>query len=89
MLFIINVDSNAQILINEFSAHKGVFDENNIESDWIELFNNSNQVVDLSNYFLSDDLNNLEKWQFTKYFNRTISVYNFLCFFKKHTILRW
>ena len=63
LLFIINVDSNAQILINEFSAHKGVFDENNIETDWIELFNNSNQVEDLSNYFLSDDLNNLEKWQ--------------------------
>ena len=43
LLFIINVDSNAQILINEFSAHKGIFDENNIEADWIEQYNNNRQ----------------------------------------------
>ena len=78
LLFIINVDSNAQILINEFSAHKGVFDENNIETDWIELFNNSNQVEDLSNYFLSDDLNNLEKWQLP---NILLEPYQYIIFY--------
>ena len=33
------------------------------EYDWIELYNNSNSEINLSNYYLSDDLNNLEKWQ--------------------------
>ena len=28
-----------------------------------ELYNNSNSEINLSNYYLSDDLNNLEKWQ--------------------------
>ena len=45
----INIYSYAQVLINEFSAHKGIYDENNIESDWIELYNNSNQAEQLSN----------------------------------------
>ena len=74
----INIDSYAQVLINEFSAHKGIFDENNIESDWIELYNNSNQVEQLSNYFLSDDLNNLEKWQLP---NILLEPYQYIIFY--------
>jgi len=33
-------------------------------SDWIELFNNSNQTVNLSGYYLSDDPKNPKKWRF-------------------------
>ena len=51
-----------QIVINEFSAHKGIYDENNIECDWIEIYNNSNQAENLSSFYLTDDLNELEKW---------------------------
>jgi hypothetical protein len=62
LLIIVSSNSIAQIVINEFSAHKGIFDENNQETDWIELYNNSNEAISLSNYFLTDNLNNLEKW---------------------------
>jgi hypothetical protein len=33
-------------------------------SDWIELFNNANQAVDISGYTLSDDPDNPTKWEF-------------------------
>ena len=62
LLIIVSSNSIAQIVINEFSAYKGIFDENNQETDWIELYNNSNEAISLSNYFLTDNLNNLEKW---------------------------
>jgi hypothetical protein len=62
LLIIVSSNSIAQIVINEFSAHKGIFDENNQETDWIELYNNINEAISLSNYFLTDNLNNLEKW---------------------------
>ena len=62
ILIIVSSNSIAQIVINEFSAYKGIFDENNQETDWIELYNNSNEAISLSNYFLTDNLNNLEKW---------------------------
>ena len=32
--------------------------------DWIELYNTSNQMVDLSNYGLSDNIGRARKWQF-------------------------
>lgn len=55
----------AQVIINEFSA-------SNLESftdgfqkteDWIELYNNSDSAVDISGWFLSDKVDNPEKWQ--------------------------
>ena len=55
-------NSYSQVVINEFSAHKGIYDENNIECDWIEIYNNSNQAENLSNFYLTDNLNELEKW---------------------------
>ena len=59
---IIYGNSYSQVVINEFSAHKGIYDENNIECDWIEIYNNSNQAENLSNFYLTDNLNELEKW---------------------------
>ncbi|MGB1932517.1 MAG: lamin tail domain-containing protein, partial [Flavobacteriales bacterium] len=59
---IIYGNSYSQVVINEFSAHKGIYDENNIESDWIEIYNNSNQAENLSGFYLTDNLNELEKW---------------------------
>ncbi len=32
-------------------------------SDWIELYNNSNSDIDISGYYLSDDDQNITKWQ--------------------------
>ncbi len=56
------------IVINEFSALSdstaGVADFDGEYNDWIELYNNSNQTVDLTYYYLSDAENNPIKWSF-------------------------
>ncbi|MCU4175636.1 CotH kinase family protein [Carboxylicivirga sp. N1Y90] len=53
-----------QIKINEFVSSNvtGLTDEDGDYPDWIELYNSSEQTVDLSNYFLSDDLSDTLKW---------------------------
>lgn len=58
--------SSNEIVINEFLADNsvGVKDEYDSREDWIELFNNSSQIMNLSNLYLTDDLTNLTKWQF-------------------------
>lgn len=47
----------ATIRINEFLAKNdtGATDEQGEHEDWIELYNNTGQSVDLSGYYLSDD----------------------------------
>ncbi|MCP5064901.1 MAG: T9SS type A sorting domain-containing protein [Ignavibacteriae bacterium] len=54
------------IKINEVSSsNANVIKDNDGDSpDWIELFNNSSAPINLSNYFISDDINNLTKWNF-------------------------
>ncbi len=54
--------SDAQVVINEVSAFKGVVDEVGDESDWIELFNTSTNPVDLTGFHLSDNANDWDKW---------------------------
>ncbi|MBE0653385.1 MAG: lamin tail domain-containing protein, partial [Bacteroidales bacterium] len=55
-----------QVVINEYCASNlnGIFDEDNETSDWIELYNNSDVLMNLTGYHLSDDLNNKVKWTF-------------------------
>ena len=36
----------------------------NDRSDWIEIFNPNNQIVNLDGYYLSDNITNLTKWNF-------------------------
>lgn len=57
---------SAQPIISEFMASNDtvLFDGNGIASDWIELYNNGDQPVDLAGYSLSDDASDLEKWTF-------------------------
>ncbi len=54
------------IVINELLAENdgNEKDEYNDKEDWIEIFNTSNQTVDLSNVYLSNTLNNTLKWKF-------------------------
>lgn len=56
------------ILINEINAtNKNIIkDPYNENDDWIELYNPSDNAVDVEGYFLSDDISNLTKYKFPK-----------------------
>lgn len=52
-------------VVNEFSAsNRQVLDEFGNYEDWIELYNPTSSLIDLTGYYLSDNLNNPTKWQF-------------------------
>lgn len=55
-----------QLVINEVLADNttGIKDEYNDREDWIEVFNTSTSVLDLSQVYLSDDSHNVLKWKF-------------------------
>lgn len=67
LLFVESVPLWSQgVVINEFLASNSSI---NIDpdfqtySDWIELYNPHTDTLDLSGYFLTDNLNDLEKWE--------------------------
>lgn len=63
--FLFCANTNAQIVINEYSSTTSTFlDDYNEESDWIELYNASADEVDLNGWHLSDSKANLAKWTF-------------------------
>jgi len=54
------------LVINEFMASNDatVSDQDGEFDDWIEFYNNSSTTIDLEGYYLSDDVNDLQKWAF-------------------------
>jgi len=56
----------SQVMINEYSvSNLATFTDNYGQyEDWIELFNAETSNVDLAGYYLSDDPDNPQKWQF-------------------------
>lgn len=56
------------VVINEFMASNaengGIADPSGNYADWIEIYNNTDEVVDLGGYFLSDNPDSLTKWKF-------------------------
>lgn len=58
--------ANSPLVINEFLASNisGAKDEAGQYEDWIELHNKTSQAIDLSGYYLTDNSNWLQKWQF-------------------------
>ncbi len=54
------------IIISEFLASNDgmLYDEDGDDPDWIELHNISNSTIDLGGYYLTDDADDLTKWQF-------------------------
>ncbi len=56
------------VVINELmpSNTNIIRDEDGDYSDWIELYNNSSSVINLENYSLTDDIDQLNKWIFPK-----------------------
>lgn len=54
------------VVINEFLASNDIIqaDQDGEYDDWIELYNNSSENIDLGGYYLSDDANDLTQWVF-------------------------
>jgi len=58
--------ARGQVIITEFMASNSrtLTDEDNAYSDWIEIHNETASTVNLNNWSLTDDPNNLIKWRF-------------------------
>ncbi|MBK8562227.1 MAG: lamin tail domain-containing protein [Saprospiraceae bacterium] len=58
--------AQSNVVINEVMASNVAYitDENGEYEDWIELYNNSGSSVNLGGWFLSDNPDNLDKWEF-------------------------
>ncbi len=59
-----------QIMINEVMTSNStvICDEDNDFSDWIELYNSTNQTLNLNGYGLSDEISDPFKWEFDDYY---------------------
>lgn len=64
-LLLLPISGWSQVVINEYSCSNmnGPTDAFGEREDWIELYNTSAAAVDLTGYYLSDNDNNLTKWQ--------------------------
>ncbi len=60
-----NSNTESEVVINEFLASNDavVADQDGEFDDWIELYNTSETAIDLSGYFLSDNPENLDKYE--------------------------
>jgi hypothetical protein len=76
--FTIVIPSGAQVVINEYScSNLSGFDDNYGKfEDWVELYNNSGETVDISGFGLSDNIENPFRWTFPE--GTTINAYDFL-----------
>jgi len=56
----------AGLVINEFLAsnNSGLLDDNGNTSDWIEIYNDGSQAIDLAGYSLTDDPTDTSKYVF-------------------------
>ena len=58
--------SQNTLFINEFMSSNGITiaDEDGDFEDWIELYNAGDEAIDLEGYFLSDKIDQPERWEF-------------------------
>ena len=67
LLFILNKPQfGQQLFINEFMASNATILPSHNTSDWIELYNDGDSDVNLNGYYLTDNLSDTTKWQFTR-----------------------
>ncbi len=61
-----NASAQSGVVINEIMASNQTYitDENGEYEDWVELYNNSSSSVNLGGWFLTDNPDNLDKWEF-------------------------
>jgi hypothetical protein len=65
-MFVLPLAVKGQVLkINEIMPKNGVtsFDSFGNSSDWIEIYNNTNNAIQLSDYYISNDLTDKLMWQ--------------------------
>ena len=56
--------SEVKLYINEFMADNDIITDDAGEyEDWIELYNDGEEDIDLKDFYMSDDPNNPEKWR--------------------------
>ena len=81
--------SAAGVVINEFMARNNAAledpDAPGEYPDWIEIYNDSSESVDLTGWYLTDDAGDLTKWQFPA---KTLDGYGFLVVFASNKDLR-
>ncbi|MBA7486264.1 hypothetical protein ES707_21820 [subsurface metagenome] len=69
------------VVLNEIMAHTDYSNPAHPEydsNDWIELYNTTGASINLSNWYLSDDIGELKKWAIPAYVN--ISAYSHISF---------
>ncbi|MBK8002157.1 MAG: lamin tail domain-containing protein [Verrucomicrobia bacterium] len=74
------VCASGQLVINEIlvSNQNGLLDEDGEPQDWIEIINRGPEIVNLSNWSLSDDADHPEQWMFP---SRTLAPGEYLVVF--------
>ena len=65
LIFIINICNGQTIMINEVMASNSsiIADEDGDYSDWLELYNESKQNINLSDYYITDNKYEPNKWR--------------------------
>ena len=78
-------DTVPQLYINEIISKNSIDTTDNYleHEDWIEIYNDSDSIVDLAGLFLSDDTNFPFKWEVpnTQSDSTTLDPYEFIIFF--------
>ena len=62
------------LFINEFMASNSniIEDEYGANADWIEIYNPNNKAIDIASFYISDDAENIYKYQFPRGSKSTI-----------------
>jgi len=65
-ILLLGYTGHAQLQINEICSDNDELlqSANGNYYDWIEIYNNSDEAIQLSNYYLSDDKHELDMWNF-------------------------
>ena len=65
LLFTTSITWSQALFLNEvMSSNIRLVDDQGENEDWIEIYNASSDIIDLSDYFLTDKFSEPDKWQF-------------------------